>query len=246
MVGVHTVTIFMCRFANPQKSLRSAVFSASICLLAAIAWSAKAQERVPFLPFDDAASVPSLAATRTAIVESLIRRDVRRIRPLLAGDFNGDEGGPENALKAFVQSPVIWDDLIVSLSGGGGFVDAAKRTFCAPFWHVRSPLDMELPASLWSEGLHPFIVVLPEVAAYESRTRKSKVVGHVGLELVRVIPYEGTIEGDEASGGLTAISLRGQTVYVDSSALLDPDARHPFACLERRDEKWLLTRFGYK
>lgn len=245
---------FMCRCTKGRGAwtagvARLAIIGLLILLLKPGSDLTFAQTRFPYEPFDEAGDVPELLAVRAALIDAILRHDVPTVSRLLAPDFDLSAGGPEAAMRAFQKMPGMFTDLLRSLAFGGGFVDRERSRFCAPYWYVKHPGDLPVPAELQPEEGFPLMVILAAVPVYEQRSRSSRIVGRVGLELVRpalggapLQPGQLSPEAEE----LAPIVFNGKVAYVESEALRDPDARVAYGCFERRNGEWLLAAFRYR
>lgn len=240
----------MCRCSTyGKRAAVSAVFGLCALLAYSAAERADAQARFAYEPFDEAASVAPLFAVRAALVDAILRHDVAGVSRLLAPDYNASEGGPQAAMRALRNGPDLFKDLLRSLAFGGGFVDAEKSRFCAPYWYAKNPLNLPYPHSLQPEEGFPYIVVLANVPVYEQRSRRTNVIGHVGFELVRPALDHAPRAAEKLSPDaerLAPIMFNGQVAYVEAAALKYPDDRVAFGCFELRNGQWLLATFDYR
>lgn len=220
------------------------------CVTALLAAQGRVAEgRFPYEPFDEATDAPELLAARSALIAAIVRHDVEAVARFVAPDLNGTAGSREGWLAEFRRSPDVLRDLVSVLALGGGFVNAEKRRFCAPYWYVKPPQGLPYPDSLQPPEGYPWMVLWPNLPVYERADPQSRIVGRLGLELVRPA---GSLDTTPTSRGgaretaaieMAAIIFNAKVGYVDRRAIRNPDDSGDYACFEQRDGDWLLSAF---
>lgn len=215
--------------------MRGAVY---LTLLAMGGCTAATQHiREPFLPVDEAVSVPALFATRAALLDALRRSDAEAIARWMADEFNGTASERRITIEILGKGAETAAALSDALLHGGTFTDATQNEFCAPYWASRPPDHTKLPDHLVFEGL-PGAVIVPAAPVRARPSADAPVIATLSLELVRLM----LVEPADPDGRFAQVELEGRTAFVERGDVREIDGAWK-ACFQLRGETWALTTF---
>ena len=183
----------------------------------------------PFLPRDDAASLPEVRAIRDSLLAIVARRDSAALLAMVAPDvklgFGGDDGIANARATWFAadRDPDVWHTLTDLLTHGG---EGDSTQFTAPYWFTG-----RLPEA--ADPFEALVVIDSATVVRDAPDSTAAPLGTLGLVVVR---------GADAAApaGWTALTLDSARVgYVRSAQVRSPIGWR--LRLEKHDGRWWIV-----
>ena len=194
------------------------------------------------LPSDEGPSDASFVAFRKKLVAAVKDRDSSFIYGILDKDvklsFGGDEGIADfkRIWKIENSKSEFWSEFRTAISNGGAFhKDTQKKTFCAPYYFMKFPADLDVFDHQLIFGKNVNLRSGPNLDA--------RVITRLSYNVVTINP-EQSADDAKTRGNYTWIKVKtlgGKSGFVSAKYVKSPVGYR--ACFEKSGGRWRMTAF---